>query len=96
MKIAFIAQRSFTYVGHAIALHLKEKHKIRDFSAFAFLRTSYDFLKSQKEITYQPLILDEDIHQQYKHEKLDAGYLCRLEQEYGIPNLWPIWPLTAS
>ncbi len=89
MKISFISQRSFTYVGHAIALQLKHKYKFNNFSAFVFLRTSYNFLKSQKDINYHSLVLDEDIHPLYRQEKLDLTYLQWLEKEYGIPNLWP-------
>jgi hypothetical protein len=71
-----------------LAVLLKENHGIDQFCAYVHLRDSYDFLNSQKEITYSKLILDEDIQKQYKDEPIDYEYLRGFEEEYG-----PIWPL---
>ena len=89
MKGCFILQRRFAYIGHNIAVFLKEKYGVNDFCGFVLQRPSYNFLKSQTEITYSKLLLEEDIHKDYKNVKLDINYLRWLEKEYGIPNLWP-------
>lgn len=89
MKVCFLLQRKFAYLGHEFAVVLKEKYNVTDFCGYVFLRHSYNYLKNQKEINYSSLLLDEDIHLRYKDEKLDLEYLKKIEKEYGIPNLWP-------
>ena len=88
MKICFLLQRRFAYIGHAIALIFKEKYGVNDFCGYVCLRSSFEFLKSQKDINYTKLILDEDLHNQYLKEPLDANYINQLEKDYGLPNLW--------
>lgn len=89
MKACFVLQRNFAYIGHNIALILQKKYGIDKFCGYVYLRSSYDFLKSQSEINYTNLILDEDIQKKYREVKLDIDYLKWLEKEYGIPNVWP-------
>lgn len=89
MKICLFLQRRFAYVGHAMALTFQKKYGINNFCGYVQLRDSFEFLKSQKDITYTELLLEENIHKQYKKEPLDLDYIKYLEQEYGIPNLWP-------
>lgn len=89
MKICFLLQRNFAYVGHAMASALKERHGVTEFCGIVQMRSSYEFLRSQKEIAYTNLVLDDEVVQRYKNEPLDAAYLSFLEKEYGIPNLWP-------
>ncbi|MDO8499662.1 MAG: hypothetical protein Q7S66_03305 [bacterium] len=89
MKGCFVLQRNFAYIGHNLALLLKEKYGIDQFCGYVYMRSSYDFLKAQTEMNYTNLLLDEEIHKKYKDVKLDLDYLKWLEQEYGIPNLWP-------
>ncbi len=82
-------QRQFAYLAHGIAVVLKNKYDITDFCGYVSQRPSFEFLQNQKEIKYTKLILDEDIHKEYEHEPIDLAYLRRLENEYGLPNLWP-------
>lgn len=89
MKICFLLQSRFAHVGHAMALALKNRYGVSDFCGYVYSRSSMEFLTSQKEITYTKLLLDEEVHERYKNEPLDLSYLKLLEQEYGIPNLWP-------
>lgn len=89
MKGCFILQRRFVYIGHNIAVFLKENYGVKDFCSYVLLRPSYNFLKSQTDINYTKLLLDEEIHKDFKKVKLDIDYLRWLEREYGIPNLWP-------
>ncbi|KKT57844.1 MAG: hypothetical protein UW81_C0004G0016 [Candidatus Giovannonibacteria bacterium GW2011_GWC2_44_9] len=88
MKICFLLQRRFAYIGHALALILKEKYGVTDFCGYVSLRSGLEFLKSQKDIQYTGLLLDENVHNQYKDEPLDLAYLKELEKNYGLPNLW--------
>lgn len=89
IKACFLLLRRFAYVGHAMALIFQKKYDIKEFCGFVRIRDSFKFLKSQKDIQYSQLLLDEDIFKQYKKESLDLNYINNLEQEYGIPNLWP-------
>lgn len=89
MKICFLLQRRFAYIGHELAVNLKNKYGVNEFCAYVSQRSSFNFLKKQNDIKYTSLILDEDIHETYKDETIDYDYLKKLEQEYGIPNLWP-------
>lgn len=89
MKICFVLQRRYAFLGNYLAEILQEKYDQKDFCGYVFLRSSYDFLKKQKDVNYSSLILDEDIHNEYKKEKLDLEYLKWLEKECGIPYLWP-------
>lgn len=89
MKGCFLLQRNFAYIGHNLAILLNEKCGLDKFCGYVYMRSSYDFLKSQHDIKYTSLLLDEDIHKTYKNEKLDLDFLNKFEKEYGIPNLWP-------
>lgn len=89
MKGCFILQRNFAYIGHNLALLLKEKYGITEWCGYVYMRTGYDFLKKQTDIRYTSLLLDQDIHQRYTDEVLDLEFLKKLEVDYGIPNLWP-------
>ncbi|MFA5935778.1 MAG: hypothetical protein WC787_02920 [Patescibacteria group bacterium] len=89
MKGCFLLQRQFAHVGHAIARNLKEHHGVNEFCGYVYLRSSYDFLRTQKDVEYSSLLLDADVHELYKQEKRDPDYLAYLEKEYGLPSLWP-------
>lgn len=88
MKICFFLHRQFAHIGHNLARLLKEEYGVQEFCGYVQLRSSYDFLTAQKDITYTGLLLDEDIHETYASEKVDMEYLKGLERDYGIPNLF--------
>lgn len=89
MKGLMILQRKFAPIGNAIASELKNKYGVNEFCGYVIKRNNLDFIGSQKDVKYTGLLLDEDIHNRYKTEKLDIEYLKELEAEYGTPNLWP-------
>lgn len=89
MKACFLLQRRFAYIGHKLAIILKDRYDVNEFCGYVCMRSSFEFLRRQKDIKYSSLLLDEDIHNQYKNEPLDLEYLKKLEAEYGLPNLWP-------
>lgn len=88
-KVCFFLQRRFAYIGHAMAVHIKEIAPETEFCAVVNQRTSLGFLQTQKDLIYTSLILEQDIHKKLFEEELDITYLKWLEKEYGIPNLWP-------
>lgn len=88
MKGCLYLQRHFAPIGHTIAVHL-QKLGVKEFCAYTEPRTAYNFLISQKDIKYTKILLDEEIYKKYKREKIDFEYLNWLEEEYGLPNLWP-------
>ena len=89
MKGCIVLQRQWALIGNAIALELKNRYGIREFCGYIMLRRTQYFVNLQKDINYANLIVDEDVHNQYKQEKLDIEYLKKIETEYGTPNLWP-------
>jgi hypothetical protein len=89
MKGCFVLQRRFAYIGHYVARLLQENHPSERFCGIAYTRQSLDFLRSQTDVSYSTLLLDEEIHARYQNETLDPKYIDRLEREYGLPSLWP-------
>lgn len=89
MKICFLLQRRFAYIGHSLATRLNKKYGVQEFCAYVHVRQSFNFIKSQKFPHFTQLLLDEDIHNRYKDEKIDWEYIKTLEKDYGLPNLWP-------
>lgn len=89
MKFCFFLQRRFVYLGHQLAVLLQERYGVKEFCGYVSLRSSLDFLRSQKEINYSQLVLEEDIYARYHDEQIDLDFLRTFAREYGVPNLWP-------
>lgn len=89
MKICFLLQRRFARVGHALAANIKIEHPETRFCAVTEPRYNLKYLREQKDVPYEGILLDEDLHNALYDEKLDLSYLKEKEREYGIPNLWP-------
>lgn len=77
---------------HAVAVTLKKRYGVNDFSAIAIGRRSYNFLKTQRDVKYNPIALVQDVFLGSKNLKIDREYLSSLEKKYGIPTLW-MYPL---
>ena len=89
MKGCFFLQRRFAYVGHVMAILLKERYHLSEFCGYVTLRSSFSFLQAQTDVPFTQLILEEDIIASYKNEVINEDYIHYLEKEFGIPNLWP-------
>lgn len=89
MKGCILLQRQWALVGNAMALELKKRYGIKEFCGYIITRRAKRFVDAQKDVNYTNLILDEDLHNQYKQETLNIDYLKKIEAEYGLPNLWP-------
>ncbi|MDO8493081.1 MAG: hypothetical protein Q7S19_00850 [bacterium] len=96
MKGCIILQRQFALMGNAIALELKNNYGVKEFCGYIHTRRAEQFVKNQKDINYSSLILDEELHAQYKNEELDLEYIKKIEEEYGLPSLWPYLILDRS
>ncbi|MDP3784911.1 MAG: hypothetical protein Q8R12_02440 [bacterium] len=88
MKGCFLLQRKFAWLGHALAVELKEKYGVSEFCGYVQSRKAERFLRRRGDLKYTSLLVDEDIWPLHKTEKLDFAYLKKLEAEYGEPNLW--------
>jgi len=89
MKICFFLQRRWVLIGHSLAFHLKKSFPDTEFCAVVQMRPSLEFLQKQEDIPYTSFLMEEDVHKKLFEEKIDHNYLSWLEEEYGIPNLWP-------
>lgn len=89
MKACFFLQRRFAFLGHQMAILLKERYGLEEFCGYVCTRSSYNFLKSQNDIAYTNLLLEEDVYAQYKQETVDMNFLKSFADAYGLPNLWP-------
>lgn len=92
MKVLIWFQGWPCHFQHAVALTLKKKYGINDFSSIAIGRRPYDFLKKQRDIEYNPTAIVQDAFIKSKNLKIDHDYLSSIEKKYGIPTLW-MYPL---
>lgn len=85
-------QSQYSKIGHAFALHLKERYGVGDFSAYVFSPGAAEFLRSQKDITYAPMLVDHELHARLNNEPIDRDYIAAFERTYGPetggPNIW--------
>ncbi|MBI3631451.1 MAG: hypothetical protein HY219_01110, partial [Candidatus Staskawiczbacteria bacterium] len=88
MKACLIIPSVYCYFAHAVALNLKEKYGVDEFSAYVFFPWAEDFIKSRTDIKYNPILVDHEIHAQMKDEKIDLEYLKYFEETYSPPNAW--------
>ena len=88
MKGCFVLQRRFARIGHQIATLLTREYGLTEACAYIQVRDNLDFLKSQTDVPYTALLLDEDVHREYVNETLDLEYLKKLENDIGDPVLW--------
>ena len=89
MKALFLLPGRFAPLAHAIARKLKDDYGVSQFSGLTYSKASYEFLSSQKDIDYQPLLTDTAIYDLSEDIELDRPLLAQFEQEYGAPTLWP-------
>lgn len=68
-------------------LDLKKRYGIGNWCAYGYGRDAYK-LKDQRDIHYNPFIMDEFLHLDAENEEVDEKYLIAKEKEYGHPNLW--------
>lgn len=89
MKGCFVLHRRFAFLGHYTARHLKDMGVMQEACGIVYTKPSLDFIQAQTDLSYTTLLYDEEIHARYKNETIDPEYLKKLEEEYGLPSLWP-------
>lgn len=86
MKACFFLQRNYAFLGHAIILELKELG-VQEFCAYSYPMWAVNFLRTQTDIKYTDILVDEEVIKDYKNEVIDYDFLKKMEDEYGDPNL---------
>lgn len=89
MKVCIVFQNNYVQMGHAMALELRDRYGVTDLCGYIFSDYATNFLRNQREVAYTSLLSDTAAHVKWQDEKIDFAYLEKLEQEYGLPNLWP-------
>ncbi len=88
MKACIVLQNQYSKIGHAIANVLKEQYGVTEFSAYVFSRGAEEFVRTQKEISYNPILVDHELHKNFKNEVIDNEYIKNFEKTYGLPQVW--------
>lgn len=88
MKACLVLQNQYGKIGHAIALYLKEHYHVDSFSAYVFSKATHDFVKTQQDINYAPILADHELHKNYQQETVDIDYIKQFENNYQPPELW--------
>lgn len=88
MKACFIIQSYCCKFAHALALNLKKKYGLNEFSAYIFMPWAENFIKTQTDIKYDPILIDHEIHERFKKEEINWSYVKYFEETYNPPNGW--------
>lgn len=89
MKIYWWIGLTRTYAMHAVARELQQRYGWDQHAAYVVGQAPYDFLRQQQDVYYQILDEHDQIFAHYREVDLDSSYLDKVEQEYGLPSLWP-------
>jgi hypothetical protein len=89
MKIYWWLGLTRTYAMHAAVCELQRRYGWKEHAAYVVGRDPYDFLRQQQDVHYQILDEHDQIFIRYRETALDPTYLDQIEQEYGLPSLWP-------
>jgi hypothetical protein len=88
MKACIVLQNHYGKVGHAMAKYLKNHHGVDEFCAYVFSQGAKDYIDAQKEIKYDPILVDHVLHDNFKNEKGDPEFLKKFEETYCPPYPW--------
>ncbi|MBU1019241.1 MAG: hypothetical protein ABII07_05515 [Patescibacteria group bacterium] len=89
MKICLYLQRRFSFLGHNIAMELKNSYGAEEFCCYVYGRYAEKFIKDQSDIEYSEILVEEDLHKKAEEVELDMDFIKKFEEEYGLPNAWP-------
>ena len=89
IKVCLAMDQRSSVFGYAIATLLRERYQVKTFYDIGCRKKDEAFFKFQKEFSYKLLFVKEELDKKAKEEKIDISYLKSLEEEYGLPNLWP-------
>lgn len=88
MKVCLVLQNQYCKVAHSMARYLKSAHGVDEFCAYIFSPGAKDFVLSQTEIRYDPILVDHELHARFGEEKIDVAWLNHFEKNYGPPYPW--------
>ena len=88
LKGCIFLNRSYVRWQHALALDLKERYGVDEWCAYGYGKGAYEINKTQKDINYEHLLIDEFLFIEAKNEVVDEEYLNQKEKEYGHPYWW--------
>ncbi len=80
--------RSYVHWQHALVLDLQKRYGVDKWCGYGYGRAAYEINDHQKDINYEPLLIDDFLSLEAKDEVVDLEYLKAKEKEYGHPNLW--------
>lgn len=80
--------RAYIKWQHAMVLDLRNRFGIDKWCGLSYGRGAYGYVKNQKDITYEPLLVNDFLGVEADKEIVDEEYLDRKEKEYGHPYLW--------
>lgn len=87
-KLCIVMQSQYATMGHALALHLKERYGVTDFCTYVFSPGAAEFVRGQNDIRYTSILVDHELHARMTAEPIDHDYIARFEATYGPPNVW--------
>lgn len=71
-----------------MVLDLKKRYGIDTWCGVLFGKGAYEFVQNQKDIKYDPLLVNDFLAIEADDEVVDEEYLNLKEKEYGHPYLW--------
>lgn len=81
--------RSVSRLVHAVAIDMGKRYQIKNWSVYAYGRSSYELATNNPDIKYQNILVDDFLIEEGYKEKVDNEWLQKKEIEYGTPFLWP-------
>ncbi len=88
MKACILLQNQYAKLGHAIACDFKERHGVTNFSTFVISLGAAEFIREQKDIDYNTILVDHELHKKHTDVILDLEFIKKFEEEYSMPPLW--------
>lgn len=80
--------RSYVKWQHALVLDLKKRYGVDKWCALGYGKGPYEINKTQNDINYEPLLINDILGVEAEKEVVDEKYLNQKEKEYGHPYFW--------
>jgi hypothetical protein len=80
--------RSYVRWQHALVLDLKNRYGVDKWCGYGYGQAAAEINQTQKEINYEPLLIDDYLFIEAQDEIVDEEFLNTKEKEYGHPYWW--------
>ena len=77
LKGCMFLNRSYVRWQHAVALDMKERYGVEEWSGYGYGQAAADINKTQREINYSPLLIDDYLFIEAKNEVVDEEFLIK-------------------